>query len=132
MERNRKVELLTIIGRGSSISGTLRIKGGVKIDGEVVGTIETDGFLTLGVNGIAKANIKAKECLITGRVDGDLYIQGALELEKTAVVNGNIHAKTLRVNLGAKLNGNCSMNDQPKMPEDKLFYAKTNDMETTA
>jgi len=127
MEKNRKLEITTIIGKGSSINGTLMIKGGVKIDGEIIGTIETDGLITIGNNGVAKANIKAKECLISGKVVGDIYVQDALELDRTAVVNGNIYAKTLKIHSGAKLNGNCSMQEQGKLPEDKLFYAKVKD-----
>ncbi|MCD4829486.1 MAG: polymer-forming cytoskeletal protein [Candidatus Cloacimonetes bacterium] len=124
MEKNRKVELSTIIGKGSRINGKLVIKGGIRIDGEIEGTIETDGFVLIGTSGTARANLKAKECLIQGKVEGDLYIKDQLELEKTAVVNGNIVSRTLRIHGGAKLNGRCSMSDSPKMPQDNEFQKR--------
>lgn len=118
MEKNRKVELSTIIGKGSRIQGTLNIKGGIRIDGEIEGIIDTDGFVLIGASGLAKANIKAKECLIQGKVDGDIYVKDQLELERTAVVTGNIVSRTLRIHGGAKLNGRCTMSDNPKMPQE--------------
>ena len=124
MEKNRKVELSTIIGKGSRIQGTLTIKGGIRIDGEIEGVIDTDGFVLIGASGQAKANIKAKECLIQGKVDGDIYVKDQLELERTAVVTGNIVSRTLRIHGGAKLNGRCTMSDNPKMPQDGEFNGK--------
>ncbi len=121
MEKNRKIELSTIIGKGSRLEGTLHIKGGIRIDGDIIGTIETDGFVLIGFSGTAKANIKAKECLIQGKVDGNLYIKDQLELEKTAVVTGDIISKVLRIHGGAQLNGHCTMSDNPKMPQEAEF-----------
>jgi len=58
MARNRKVELSTIIGKGSKITGTLFVDGGVRVDGEIEGRIETNGFVTIGLSGTANADIK--------------------------------------------------------------------------
>lgn len=57
MARNRKVELSTIIGKGSKITGNLFVDGGVRVDGEIEGKIESNGFVTIGISGIAKAEI---------------------------------------------------------------------------
>ncbi|PID29360.1 MAG: hypothetical protein CSB55_01920 [Candidatus Cloacimonadota bacterium] len=122
MEKNKKTEISTLIGKGSSINGNLKIKGGIKIDGEIVGTVETDGFLTLGSSGLAKANVKAKECLIAGKVEGDIYVENTLELDKTAKVNGDIFSKILKIHSGAELNGNCSMKKEPQQPDDNKFF----------
>ncbi len=119
MEKNRKIELSTMIGKGSVVTGTLDIKGGIRVDGEVEGSIQADGFILVGSSGVAKADLKAKECLVCGNVEGDIQVQDQLELEKNARVNGNIIARTLRIHAGAILNGNCSMkNDSPQPKTD--------------
>lgn len=112
MAKNRDVELSTIIGKDSKVTGSLFAKGGVRIDGEVEGKIESDGFVTIGSSGIAKSDIKAKECLISGKVKGNIVTEESLELDKSAQLNGNIITKILRINTGAIFNGNCSMQNE--------------------
>ena len=114
MNKNRKVELSTIIGKGSKIKGTLYVQGGVRVDGEVEGTIESDGFVTIGSSGVAKANIKADECLISGKVVGNVTCKDAIELDRSARMNGDIVAKILKIHTGAVFNGSSSMTSNPK------------------
>jgi len=109
MNKNRKIELSTIIGKGSKINGILNVQGGVRIDGEVEGTIESDGFVTIGPSGVALADIKATECLISGKVVGNVLCKDAVELDRSARMNGDIVAKILKVHTGAIFNGNSSM-----------------------
>jgi cytoskeletal protein CcmA (bactofilin family) len=114
MERNKKVELATIIGKGSRIKGTLFVEGGVRIDGRVEGKIESNGFVTIGLSGEAQADIKAKECLISGKVVGNINVTDGLELDRTANLTGDIVAKILRVHTGAVFNGNSKMGNISK------------------
>ena len=100
MNKNRKIELSTIIGKGSKINGTLTIQGGIRVDGEVEGSIESDGFVTIGPSGVAKADIKAEECLISGKVVGNVTCKDAVELDRTARMNGDIVAKILKIHTG--------------------------------
>ena len=114
MERNKKVELSTIIGKGSRIKGTLFVEGGVRIDGKIEGKIESNGFVTIGLSGEAQADIKAKECLISGKVEGNINVTEGLELDRTANLSGDIVAKILRVHTGAVFNGNSKMGSTVK------------------
>lgn len=107
MLKNRKVELSTIIGKNSVIKGDLNIRGGIKVDGVIEGTLTADGFIVIGVSGKAKATLKAKECLISGELEGDVTVSEELELDKTAKVTGSIIAKSLTVHSGAVISGHC-------------------------
>ncbi len=112
MLKNRKIELSTIVGKGSIFKGDLQIRGGIRIDGTVEGTIETDGFVVIGPSGKAKADIKAKECLISGVLEGNVTVSETLELDKTAWVTGDIVAKILTVTAGAMIVGTCQMGEK--------------------
>ena len=114
MNRNRKVELSTIVGKGSKVKGTLFVEGGVRIDGKVEGIIESNGFVTIGLSGVANANIKAEECLVSGKVVGNIVCEDALEVDKTADLTGDIIAKVLKIHTGAVFNGNSSMKSEIK------------------
>ena len=126
MNRNRKVELSTIIGKGSKVKGTLLVEGGVRIDGEVKGIIESNGFITIGLSGVANANIKANECLVSGKVVGNIVCEDALELDKTADLTGDIIAKVLKIHTGAVFNGNSSMKSEIKSPSIRKIYPVQN------
>ena len=109
MARNRKVELSTIIGKGSKIKGDLFVDGGVRIDGEVEGKVESTGFVTIGVSGVANADIKSDECLVSGKVVGNITVSDGLELDSTANLSGNIIAKVIKIHTGAIFNGVSQM-----------------------
>ncbi len=112
MLKNRKVELSTIIGKNSVIKGELKISGGIRIDGTIEGTLNADGFVAIGLSGKAKANITAKECLVTGQLDGNIKVSEELELDKSARIKGDIVAKTLTVHSGAIISGHCHTGDK--------------------
>lgn len=131
MNKNRRVELSTIIGKGSKIKGTLYVQGGVRVDGEVEGTIESDGFVTIGSSGIAKANIKADECLISGKVVGNVTCKDAIELDRSARMNGDIVAKILKIHTGAVFNGNSSMNSGAKTIRNPIIIENVEKKEPT-
>lgn len=131
MNKNRRVELSTIIGKGSKIKGTLYVQGGVRVDGEVEGTIESDGFVTIGSSGVAKANIKADECLISGKVVGNVTCKDAIELDRSARMNGDIVAKILKIHTGAVFNGNSSMNSGAKTIRNPIIIENVEKKEPT-
>ncbi len=112
MLKNKKVELSTIIGKNSTIKGDLNISGGIKVDGTIDGTLTTNGFIVIGTSGKAKATLKAKECLISGELEGDITVSEELELDKSAKVTGNIVAKSLTVYSGAIISGHCHTGDK--------------------
>ncbi len=114
MAKNREVELSTIIGKDSKVTGSLFVKGGVRVDGEVEGKIESDGFVTIGSSGLAKSDIKAKECLVSGKVKGNIIAEESLELDKSAKLDGDIITRILRIHTGAIFNGNCSMQEKSR------------------
>ncbi|RLC56554.1 MAG: hypothetical protein DRH89_05430 [Candidatus Cloacimonadota bacterium] len=131
MNKNRKVELSTIIGKGSKIKGTLYVQGGVRIDGEVEGTIESDGFVTIGSSGVARANIKADECLISGKVVGNVTCKDAIELDRSARMNGDIVAKILMIHTGAVFNGKSSMTSNSKTIKNPIITENVEKKEPT-
>ena len=121
MARNRKVELSTIIGKGSKVIGALHVDGGVRVDGEIEGKIESNGFVTIGLSGNASADIKADECLISGKVSGNVTVNDGLELDSTANLTGNIIAKVIKIHTGAVFNGQSQVGSpaQPKSVKPK-------------
>ncbi len=119
MTRNKKVELSTIIGKGTVIEGDIKVEGGIRVDGIVKGKIQSNGFVTIGPSGEALADISAKECLISGKVKGNIMAEEGLELDKTSTVEGNLNTRLLTIHAGAVFNGNSRISRKgvtPVMP----------------
>ena len=87
------------------VSGNLVSEGNIHIDGTVEGDVQTV-HLTIGSSGVVKGRIFGREVKISGRVIGSITAC-ELELEESAVIEGDIHYQSLSVARGARMNGNC-------------------------
>ena len=103
----------TIIGPSLTVKGDLVGEGDLVIEGNVSGSIKTRHNLTIGKDAEIKASIEAGNAQIGGKVEGDITVEGKLELLNTAILNGNINCQQLYIESGAVFNGQCSMKEQP-------------------
>ncbi|MHB1313679.1 MAG: bactofilin family protein [Gemmatimonadaceae bacterium] len=102
---------LSIIAAGMRITGDMETTGTLKIDGRVDGSVTGARQLLLGRGGAIHGNVRAGEVVIGGVVDGAITADERLELQGTAVVNGDIDTKSILVLEGARINGGVRMNE---------------------
>ena len=115
-------ELNTIIGKGSYIEGTIKIKNSVRIDWKTKGEITSTGTVTVGIEGEVEGTINAVNAIIGGRVRGKMVIGAKVILEKNSVMIGDLKTQKLNISEGAIFDGNCIMEDKdapPKQPKPK-------------
>jgi cytoskeletal protein CcmA (bactofilin family) len=111
-------EISTIIGLGFTITGELKGKAVVRIDGTVIGNVNVEGGIVLGEKGMIKGDIQTTSAIIYGTVNGNVKTQN-LEIKKTGKVNGDIKTEALEIELGAQYNGKLEMHQSGKT-EDKV------------
>lgn len=109
MEKSNERGLLTIIGAGTVLEGTMIVPHSVRIDGSLKGKLDTTETLTVGSSGLIEADIVAKSAIIGGSVRGNLTVEDRVELEANASLIGDLRTKDLVINEGATFHGNCSM-----------------------
>ena len=102
---------MSIISSGMKITGDIECAGIVKVDGRIDGSVTGARQVLLGRGGIVHGNVIADEVVIGGVVDGAIRAGERLELQGTAVVNGDIETKSIIVLEGARINGGVRMND---------------------
>jgi len=102
---------MSIISNGMKITGDLECAGVVKIDGRIDGSVTGARQVLLGRGGAVHGNVIADELVIGGLVDGGIVAAERLELQSTAVVNGDIETKSIIVLEGARINGVVRMSD---------------------
>jgi cytoskeletal protein CcmA (bactofilin family) len=94
------------IGKSVVIKGELSGSEDLYVDGNVEGKIELRNHsLTVGPNGVVKANVTAKAVVIQGKLDGAIYASERVELRKSAAVNGDVTTQRIAIEEGAFLKG---------------------------
>ncbi len=102
---------LSIIAAGMTITGDVESGGVVKVDGRIEGSVTGARQVLLGHGGTIRGNVVAEEVVIGGTVDGAVSARERLELQASAVVNGDIETRSIVVLEGAKINGIVRMRD---------------------
>lgn len=98
------------VARNTEVIGDIRFKGGLHIEGKVVGNIESaEG--SLHIHGEVRGEIRVPHVVIDGVVEGEVYVAEHVELAAHAVVRGNIHYKSIEMQLGAQINGGLFQQD---------------------
>jgi len=115
-------EISTIIGLGFTITGELKGKAVVRIDGTVIGNVNVEGGIVLGEKGMIKGDIQTASAIIYGTVNGNVKSQN-LEIKKTGKVNGDIKTDALEIELGAQYNGKLEMQQAGKTEEKVMAKA---------
>lgn len=94
------------IGKSVVIKGELSGSEDLYVDGEVEGSIELRGHsLIVGPNGRVRANVHARDIIVHGKLDGNLYGGERVELRKTAVLVGDIVTQRIAIEDGAFFKG---------------------------
>jgi cytoskeletal protein CcmA (bactofilin family) len=103
-------EITARIGKLVSIKGEVSGTEDIYVDGEVSGTIEVHGQkVVVGPNGRIRANIRAREAVLHGRVDGNINVSERVELKSTCTLAGDINANRIVIEEGAVLKGSVDM-----------------------
>ncbi len=94
------------IGKSVVVKGELSGSEDLYLDGEVEGSIElNDHSVVIGPNGRIRASVRAKDIIVHGKVDGNLYGGERVELKKSAVLVGDIFTQRIAIEDGAYFKG---------------------------
>lgn len=99
----------TLIGKGAVFNGNLSAPETIRVDGTLNGNCDCKEQLIVGVDGQVKGDINAMNVLISGKVEGDIFANGKIELLSTGKIAGNITAKSLVIDEDACFDGRCTM-----------------------
>jgi len=108
----------TFIGNPTEIHGRIVSKGSLRIDGKIVGNIEspTDSSsnIAIGRTGVIHGDIFAQSVLVAGQVEGNIYAKDKVTLHQGSEVRGDVTYGQINIEHGAKINGLLiARNDDP-------------------
>ena len=97
----------SVIGVNLRFVGEIESSGSVRIEGQVQGRVKTRE-LTIGQGGGIEGDVTAEIARIDGALDGDLAAE-LVVLGPSARVTGNITARSLAVESGARFEGRSTV-----------------------
>ena len=108
-----------------NITGDVECLGKLSITGKIVGnstaaevyvntdrlegSINSEGSVKVGLGTVVVGDIVATSGVIAGAVKGEIDINGPIVIDSTAIIKGNIKAKSVQINNGAVVEGFCSL-----------------------
>src|SRR6266481_7775634 len=101
-----------ILSRGVSIKGSVKFLNELLIDGEVEGTIESTGTLTIGEHARIKGEIRTISVTVKGNVEGNIVASERCELQAGCTLLGDIEAPRLVVDEQAAFRGSAKIATQ--------------------
>lgn len=118
----RKVNPGTIdclIGAGTTIRGDVRFRGGLRVDGEVIGSVVSEdgqpGMLVVSENARIEGQVRAALLVINGTIVGPVQADDLLELQPKAKVSGDVRYRAIEMHHGAVLDGSLAhIDDVPR------------------
>ena len=94
------------IGAGLAIKGEIIGAEDLQIDGKVDGPISLDGHeLVVGATAQLHSEIHAGELIVSGKVVGNVYAQGRVDIKKDGSIIGDISSARISIEDGAHFKG---------------------------
>ncbi len=108
---------LTISGKvtGNSVASEVFVNTD-RLDG----SITCEGTVKISQGTIVIGDISATSAVLAGAVKGEVDVNGPVVLDSTAIIKGNIKAKSVQMNNGAVLDGFCSLS-YAELDVDSIF-----------
>ena len=109
MKKTEMTAAVNMIGSGTTITGDIVSKGDIRVDGTLKGSVNTEGRVVLGREGIIEGDIICRDADISGTIKAKITVSQLLSLKTTAKLSGDIITNKLSIEPGAAFSGSCSM-----------------------
>lgn len=106
-----------------TVNGDIEAKGKVTLGGAVMGSViasnielntprlegslNSEGNISISPGTVVIGDVTGQAATIFGAVKGSIDINGLVVLENTAIIKGDINAKSIQINEGAIMDGRC-------------------------
>jgi len=113
---------ITLLAKGVLLRGEIHVEGTVRIDGRLEGDLKTSGTVVIGEDGVVQGTITAGTIISSGKIKATVRATERIQLLKTGLLVGEVHAPAFSMEDGAKFQGLSDMgvtswgDDAQKLP----------------
>lgn len=102
-------KVVTVIGQGTMVTGEVKSKGTVRVEGVVSGYMECEDSIVVQDGGRVEADLVAAQIVISGEVRGNVFAHERLEITSNGKLLGDITAPRVSIAEGVLFEGKCTM-----------------------
>jgi cytoskeletal protein CcmA (bactofilin family) len=110
--RNAKTEVESVVGITTRIQGDLSFEGGLRIDGQVSGSVSAaegpESVLIISEHARIEGAVRCAHLIVNGYIAGPVYSSELLELQPKGHIVGDVFYRRLEMHGGAIISGQLS------------------------
>jgi cytoskeletal protein CcmA (bactofilin family) len=99
----------TLVGANAVFEGSIKTDKTVRVDGKILGNIESTAGVLVGAEALIEGNINAEIVMIGGTVKGNITAPEGIEILPKAKMIGDIKTNILTIAEGAFFEGKSQM-----------------------
>lgn len=122
---NGDTQSVNMLGAGTTIKGDIQSNGDFRIDGTLIGSINSKGKIVIGQTGQVEGEVHCRNADISGQLKAQIIVAELLTLKATAKISGEITTSKLSIEPGAKFSGTCNMSDSGARVEKPALHETT-------
>jgi cytoskeletal protein CcmA (bactofilin family) len=100
-----------VLGKSCTVRGDLSAEGAFRIDGTIDGSVESQAAVVVGESGTVRGGVRGTDIVVAGTVIGDIVCSGHLEILAKGRIEGDISARSVRIEKGGVFRGTSSMGE---------------------
>lgn len=110
----RNTKITSFVGAGTFLEGRLEVRGGLRIDGKVKGSVLSGSVITLGDSAQVEGDLRARAIISSGHIEGDILSAEHVQLSLPGSVKGAIQTRELVLEKGVFFDGSCQIAEPEK------------------
>lgn len=109
LRKRPRTRIDTLIGVGTTVEGTVKFTGGLRVDGEVKGSVrageDEPATLVISEQGRVEGEVQVAHLVVNGTIVGPVVVTDLLELQAKARVTGDVSYNKIEMHPGAVVHG---------------------------
>jgi cytoskeletal protein CcmA (bactofilin family) len=101
------------ITEDTTIKGSVTTASSLTIAGAIEGDVNAGGEIVLLADAVIKGDVSGPNITVHGQVEGRVNASGRLLITNTGQVHGDIAVRSLHIDEGGTLQGECHMGEAP-------------------
>ena len=104
-------QIENVLGKSLVVHGDLKADGAFRIDGTIEGSVASKSAVYVGESGVVRGDVSGSDVVIAGQVSGNVTCTGHLEIVATGRIEGDLDARSVRIETGGVFRGTSRMAD---------------------
>jgi len=103
------IKTTSFLSKNLELTGTLRLEGGIRIDGKITGNIESKSTIYVGESADIRGTINTENLVSAGKINGDITAHESIQIKTPGSIEGRITTASMLIDSDVYFDGNCQL-----------------------